>query len=174
MPGTIINLADIKKGIDAATFYMGHMVDATQSLCSDKLIVPFEMPEQVQRLAKTLESLRDKVDNGRLAIGYIQEQFNELANDEQKIKTPHAMGALLRKCSLTISAGHFRANKKIKVKCLLWDKKTDSFLKQVHKVLFVHNSINHAGSEARTLKKQSPRLRILERQAMWTKRTLRT
>ena len=173
-PGLILDRKDMQNGIDAVAFYAGHLVDAAQSLSLKKPVVPFEITEQVKHLATTIESLRSEIESGRLAIGYIQECFNELASDEQKIKTPHAMGALLRKCGLTIPAGHFRANKKIKVKCLLWDKKTDSFLKQVHKVLFVHNSINHAGSEARTLKKQSPRLRILERQAMWTKRTLRT
>ena len=156
LPGLILNRNDMQKGIDAVNFYMGHIVDAMQALCTNETVVPFEITDQVKHLATTMESLRNKIESSRLAIGYIQERFNELASDEQKIKTPHAMGALLRKCGLTIPAGHFRANKKIKVKCLLWDKKTDSFLKQVHKVLFVHNSTNHAGLEARTLKNQSP------------------
>lgn len=155
-PMANLNLADIQKGINAAMFYMGQIVDATQALCSNKQIVPFEITDQVKHLAKTLESLRNEVDNGHLAVGYIQERFNEELKPEQKIKSPHAMGSLLRKSNMTIPEGHFRANKRIKVKCLLWDKKTDSFLKQVHKVLFVHNTINHAGLEARTLKNQSP------------------
>lgn len=154
-PGAIINLADIKNGIDAAMFYMGQAVDATQALCSNKLIIPLDITDQVKCLAETLESLKSELDSGRLAIGYIQEQFNKLANDEQKIKTPHAMGALLRKSGLTIPEGNFRANKKTGAKCLLWDKKTDSFLKQVNKVNVVNNGINHAGSGALTLKNQS-------------------
>ncbi|MDL2124577.1 MAG: DUF3987 domain-containing protein [Deltaproteobacteria bacterium] len=155
-PGLILEREDMQKGIDAATFYAGHIVDAAQSLCSNKQIVPFEITDQVKHLAKTLESLRNEVDNGHLAVGYIQERFNEELKPEQKIKSPHAMGSFLRKSNMTIPEGHFRANKRIKVKCLLWDKKTDSFLKQVHKVLFVRNTINHAGLEARTLKNQSP------------------
>lgn len=173
-PGLILEREAMQKGIDAVAFYAGHIVDTAQALCSNKQITPFEITEQVKCLAKTLEGLKDEVDSGRLAVGYIQELFNDGLEPEDKIKTPHAMGALLRKCGLTIPDGHFRANKKAKVKCLLWDKKTDSFLKQVHKVPVVHNGINHAVLEAGTLKNQSPRLRILERQAMWTKRTLGT
>jgi len=155
-PGLILEREAMQKGIDAVTFYAGHIVDTAQALCSNKQITPFEITEQVKCLAKTLEGLKDEVDSGRLAVGYIQERFNDGLEPEDKIKTPHAMGALLRKCGLTIPDGHFRANKKAKVKCLLWDKKTDSFLKQVHKVPVVHNGINHAVLEAGTLKNQSP------------------
>ena len=171
-PGLILEREDMQRGIDAATFYAGHIVDAAQSLSSSD--VPFEVTEQVRRLAETLESLKPKLDSGRLAVGFIQEKFNELAGSEQQMKYPHAMGALIRKCGLTIPEGHFRANKRAKVKCLSWDKKTDSFLKQVPKVPVVHNSVNHAGLDAGTLKNQSPRLRALEQQAMWTMGTLGT
>lgn len=173
-PGLILGRENMQKGIDAVAFYAGHIVDAAQSLCSKDSIVPFELTEQIECLAGVLDSLKSELDSGRLAIGFIQERFNERASSEQKIKTAHAMGALIRKCGLTIPVGHFRANNRAKVKCLFWDKKTDSFLKQVPKVPFVHNGINHASLEAGTLKNQSPRLRTLEHQAMWTTGTLWT
>lgn len=154
-PGLILEREDMQKGVDAATFYAGHIVDAAQSLCSNKQIIPFEITEQVKCLANILESLRCEVGNGHLAVGYIQERFNEGLKPEQQIKYPHAMGALLRKCGLTIPAGHFRANKKTGAKCLLWDKKTENFLKQVNKVHLVNNSINHAGLDALTSENQS-------------------
>lgn len=154
-PGNILDREDMQNGIDAVTFYSGHIVDAAKSLCSKKPIIPLEITDQVKHLAKTLESLRGKVDNERLAVGYIQEQFNLDAKPEYKIKTPRAMGVLLRKCSLTLPPGHFRANKKAMVKCLLWNKKTDSFLKQCLQSLQVYNTVNHAVLEVKTLETQS-------------------
>ena len=156
-PGLILDRKDMQKGIDAVTFYAGHLVDAAKSLCSDKPVTPFEVTDQVKHLAETLEGLRNEIDNGRLAIGFIQERFNLNTEPEYKIKTPHAIGALLRKYGLTIPAGHFRSNKKTGAKCLSWNKETENFLKQVNKVNVVNNTINHAGLEALTLKNQSQR-----------------
>ena len=133
-PGLILERQDMQKGIDAVIFYAGHIVDAAQALSSSEAIVLFEVTEQVQHLATTLESLRDEVDSGRLAVGYIRERFNQDCAHNQSIKTPRAMGALLRHCNLTITAGTHDANEKRSAKCLIWDKKTESFLKHVCKV----------------------------------------
>lgn len=139
-PGLILEREAMQKGIDAVTFYAGHIVDAAQALCSNKQITPFEITEQAEHLTKTLESLRSEVDSGRLAVGYIWERFNQDCDRNQSIKTPHAMGTLLRQCGLTILAGTHDANGKRSAKCLTWDKKTESFLEQsLHSLHSLHS-----------------------------------
>ena len=87
-----------------------------------------EITDQVIHLVQTLEGLWEKADSGRLAVGYIHESFNKGANPEQQIKTPHAMGAMLRQCGLKISAGLHDANGKRAVRCLVLDKKANLFI----------------------------------------------
>lgn len=128
-PGNILTLSDIKKGTRTALFYMGHIVDATQALCSKDRIIPFEITDQAKHLAMTIGGLRGEVDSGRLAVGFIQERFNSNCRAENKISSPHAMGGILRKSGLTISPGVHDANGKRSAKCLAWDGKTDSFIK---------------------------------------------
>ncbi|OEU81671.1 MAG: hypothetical protein BA873_00810 [Desulfobulbaceae bacterium C00003063] len=53
--------------------------------------------------------------------------------------TARMVGSLLRKYGLTLSPARFRANQKTGVRCLVWDKKTESFLKYVHHVYKVKN-----------------------------------
>ncbi len=135
-PGAILTENDIHKGISAATFYLGHIVDAMQALCSKDRIIPFEMTDQVKHLAATLESLKSELDNGRLAVGFICERFNQMcAEDNTSVRM---MGSLLRNNGLTIPAKRYRANGKVGAYCLVWDKKTKNFLKRVHKVQQVH------------------------------------
>jgi hypothetical protein len=129
-PGAILSKDDVEKGVKTATFYLGHIVDAMQALCSKDRIIPFEMTEQVKHLAATLENLESEIDNGRLAVGYIQEKFNNgILMSEQKIRSANQMGAFIRKCGLTILPGKYLANGRRAVKCLLWDKKIKTFLK---------------------------------------------
>jgi len=120
---------DLLKGIEVATFYIGHAVDALQALCSDEALISFEVTEQIKLLSATLESLKDKLDSGKLAIGFICENYNEKVKPDEKIN-PKAIGAMLRNCGLTILPGHSRANGKVGVKCMKWDKKTEIFLKK--------------------------------------------
>ena len=46
-PGSILSNNDIRKGVKAAEFYMGHIVDAMLALVSKDRIVPFELTEHV-------------------------------------------------------------------------------------------------------------------------------
>ena len=142
-PGLILEREDMQKGINTTIFYAGHIVDAAQSLSSSESIVPFEITEQVKCLAKTLESLRNEVDNGRLAIGYIWEKYNQRNTKEI---TARMLGSLLRKNGLTLPPGRFRANKKTGAHCLSWDKKTENFIKQVQHVHHIHRCSNDRAS----------------------------
>ncbi len=86
------------------------------------------MPLLAPHLASVLQSLRPEVDGGHLAIGFIHERFNACASVESIIKTPRALGNLLRSHELTFAPGKHRANGKVAVRCLLWDHRTESFL----------------------------------------------
>ena len=125
--GSILHRDYIEKGIKASEFYLGHIICAIEALTGD-VSSPLEFTEQVIHLAKTLKSLRPELNSGRLAIGYIQEKFNETCQVEQKINSARAMGALLRTCKLTIPNDRFDSNGKRGVFCLQWDKKTNSFI----------------------------------------------
>ncbi|MFH1628480.1 MAG: DUF3987 domain-containing protein [Pseudomonadota bacterium] len=127
-PGSILNVDDIQKGIKVSEFYLGHIIAAMEALTSENIPEVFEFTDQVIHLAKTLESMRSDIDSGWLAVGYILDRFNENCQREQAIKTAKAMGALLRRCRLTITGGVHDANGRRAVKCLVWDKKTDAFI----------------------------------------------
>jgi len=75
-----------------------------------------------------LTSLRPDLDNGRLAVGFIQERFNALAPAEVRIKSPHAMGAMLRSAGLTLSSGKHNANERRTTRCMVWDSKTEDYV----------------------------------------------
>ncbi len=132
-PGAILSKEDVEKGVKAATFYLGHIIDAMQTLCSkDQVIIPVEVTEQVKQLAKTLKNLKPEIDNGRLPVGQICEQFNRGLPPEQQIKKPKVMGTLLRQCGLTIPTKKFRIKDKSGLSCLIWDEKLNNFLKKVY------------------------------------------
>ena len=76
-PGSILNVDDIRKGIKVSEFYLGHVIAAMESLTTEDLPEVFEVTEQMVHLAKTLEAIKPDLDNGRLAVGYIQERFDE-------------------------------------------------------------------------------------------------
>lgn len=154
-PGLILEREDMQKGIDTTIFYAGHIVDAAQSLSSNKQIIPLEITDQVKRLAKTLESLRDEVENGRLAVGHIRGKYNQVVTKEEEI-TERMMGSLLRKNGLTLPPGRFRANGKTGIFCLQWDKQTDSFLKHVHHLHHVHKVNNNKASSMMDIENVPP------------------
>jgi phage/plasmid primase-like uncharacterized protein len=130
-PGAILSKNDIHKGVKAAEFYMGHIVDAMKALVSKNRIVPFELTEHVKHLAAILESLKTELDNGRLAVGYVQKKFNESLPTGQQIKKAKSMGTLLRQCGLTVPVKKFRIKDKGGLSCLVWDQKLNNFLKKV-------------------------------------------
>jgi hypothetical protein len=126
-PNRILTLDDINRGIDTVEFYLGQTVDAMR-LIEDPEHCPADTSEQIKHLAETLESLRGEVDSGRLAVGFIQAQFNQGLSKERQIGTAKAMGALLRSVLLTMAEGHHDANGHRAVSCLKWDSKTEKFL----------------------------------------------
>lgn len=128
-PGSVIDSDAIQKGIDIAEFYLSHAVTLLESLERESMVLS-ELTEQGKILTDTLEKLRPEVESGKLAIGYIWEHFNKAASKENKFKSAKAMGAFLRNFGLTIPEGTYRANKKAGVRVLIWDRKTESFLKQ--------------------------------------------
>lgn len=106
-------------------FYLAHTVSAMRLLDSDATNV--EINETTSTLAKTLGLLRDELDSGRLAVGYIFDKFNEQCTPTLALKSDKAMGALLREHGLTILPGKHDANRRRGVCCLTWDEKTDQF-----------------------------------------------
>lgn len=130
-PGAILSKNDIRKGVKAVEFYMGHIVDAMQALVSKDRTVPFELTEHVKHLAAILERLKTELDNGRLAVGYVQEKFNESLTAGQQIKKAKSMCTFLRQCGLTVPVKKFRIKDKGGLSCLVWDQKLNNFLKKV-------------------------------------------
>jgi len=129
-PGVILGVKEIRKGIRIVEFYLGHIIKATQALTSDEAPEVMEMTPQVAHLAKTLEALKPDLDNGLLAVGYIQERFDATCDRSLRVRTPHRMGALLRKCGLTIPAGRYHCNGRHGVRCLKWDEKIKMLMKR--------------------------------------------
>jgi len=142
-PGQILTIEDMQRGIDAALFYMGHIVGALHLMTDKNHITEDEVTDQVKHLAKTLEDLKPELDSGRLAIGYIWERFNENCKPELQLATAKAMGSLLRSCQLTLPATRYRANNRNGIRCLLWDRKTEILIKHVHNVRNVHKTANN-------------------------------
>lgn len=130
-PEATLSIGDMERGIMAVSFYLGQAVDALRLLVGEgDAVAPFEVSERSMLLARVLESLRGEVDNGRLAVGFIQEAFNRAAKSEEQMHTARALGSLLRSCGLTALATKHDANGKRRVCCLTWDTQTDSFIKQ--------------------------------------------
>lgn len=156
-PTAIITREDMQRGIDGIMFYLGQTVDVVRLLAGeDRVFV--EITDQTIHLAKTLESLKPELDSGRLAVGFIQEKFNGTCKPEQKINSARAMGALLRHCKLTIPGGLFDANGKQRAKCLLWDKKTNSFIETCLERLGSLQSESYQGLQERDIEKPTSRM----------------
>lgn len=151
-PGPILGLQDVKKGVDAATFYLGHTVNLMRSLGGD-MVAGVVVDNETKGLAATLESLRSDADSGRLAIGTITEKYNHMGIPAL---SSQAMGHLIRRCGLTIPARRFRVDGKAGIYCLMWDQKTENFLKQVHEVQQVHGISNDEASGVMDFKNISP------------------
>jgi hypothetical protein len=126
-PGRIIASGDIKKAISVMEFYLAHTVSAMRLLESDT--APVVINETTSTLAKILGFLRDELDSGRLAVGYIFDKFNEQCTPTLAVKSEKAMGALLREHGLTIPAGKSNANGRRGVCCLTWDDRAEQFVR---------------------------------------------
>ena len=124
-----MTVEDVNRGIHVAEFYLGQTVDALR-LIEDAEHRPADTSDRVKHLAVVLDSLREKVDSGRLAVGFIHERFNADLPKEKQIGTPKAMGALLRSIPLTIGDGLHDFRGQRRVSCVEWDGKIETFLKQ--------------------------------------------
>jgi hypothetical protein len=130
-PQQVLRVDDIEAGIHFAEFYVGQAVDAMRYLTVDQAHAPQEVTERDQVLAQVLSGLRAEVDNGRLAVGHVRDQFNAACKPEQKISSPHAMGGWLRSLGLNLTNGKHSANGRRTVKCLLWDDSLENCLKSL-------------------------------------------
>lgn len=129
-PGNVLTLEEMERAIQTVHFYLGQAVDALRLLVGEgEAVAPVEVSARTVLLAQVLEGLRGRVDNGRLAVGYVREAYNAAARPEERFSA-HAMGALLRACGLTITNGKHNANGKRGVFCIEWDERTDLFLQQ--------------------------------------------
>ena len=126
-PEERLSLSEIQKGIALVSFYMSHIIDATKALFNSSA-TPSETDIVTIHLAKTLESLRNDVDSGKLAIGHIFDKYNEGCDPVLKMSSPRSIGALIRRCGLNIAPGKHDANGKRRVICLAWDKETQDFI----------------------------------------------
>jgi hypothetical protein len=118
---------DILKGIELSMFYMGHISQACKVLLGMDT-KSANISEQDVVLAKSLESLKTNLDMGRLSIGIIYDEFNNICPEPLKLTSPKAMGQILRYHKLTVSTGKTRVNGKSGVRYLKWDTSTDDFI----------------------------------------------
>lgn len=143
-PGYTLEWADIQKGIALVLYYFSHAIIAIESLENKRIVETQTYDEQAMHLAFALKSIRSDIDSGRLAIGYIWKIYNSLVEPEYHIKSQRSMGSLLRHYHLTITNTRHRANGKVGAYCLLWDARTEDFLKVHH----VHTRQKSSDGEA--------------------------
>jgi len=156
-PAETLTVDDINAGIDIISFYLGHMVDSAYALTSKgHFEVDAEMTPHEKHLAVTLESLRDVIDDGHLAIGFIHDKYLATCSPENYVRNSHSIGALMRNIGLTLPVQRRRANGRSGICCLKWDEKTDNFIKQVHNVHQVHEARNEVALGVWTLEHASP------------------
>jgi hypothetical protein len=128
-PQAILSVEALERGIKAVSFYLGQIQGALR-LIGEEGYSPPEISERSMLLAQTLNQLRPNVENGRLAVGFIHKHYNLMAPLTQRIGKPRGMGAFLRAAKLTMAPGKHDANGHRAAKCLEWDKKTETFIKQ--------------------------------------------
>jgi len=128
-PGKILTPRDIDCGIRASQYYAGQMVEALCMLVGEApgQAAPTDME---RRLAEVLEGLRAQTTIGKLAVGHICTKYNNGVPGNMRVGSPRGMGSLLRSYGLTIPEGLHDANGSRRCKCLVWDEKTEEFLRR--------------------------------------------
>lgn len=123
-------VSHINAGIKLIEYYLGQAVDiARMFLENDEDIhQPDVVTDETLRLAKVLEFLRGETDKGLLAIGFITNEYNRTSSSKDQI-TSRKMGEIISMAGLTKTPGLNDANGKRAVRCLVWDDKTDHYLK---------------------------------------------
>lgn len=123
-------------GMKAAYFSLGQAVDALSLLLHDgEAARPTEVSSRTILLASVLHKLAAETDNGRLAVGHIQNAYNREATPEEHVPTPRATGSMLRACGLNITTGKHDANGRRACRCLIWDEQVTAFLETMRRSL---------------------------------------
>jgi len=129
-PGRVLHMEDIERGIVAVEFYLGQALDALALVSSQgQAGEPVEVTPRSNILARALDGLRSDTENGRLAVSFILERFNELAPLEERIASPRVFAGMLRACGLETAPGVHDFKGARRVTCLQWSEKIDSFIK---------------------------------------------
>ncbi|WP_051822350.1 DUF3987 domain-containing protein [Desulfonatronum thiodismutans] len=134
-PRPVLTLAGIEDGIRLAMFYAGQAVDALRLLQGKDEAQVQEVSDRTLRLARTLADLKLEIDSGRLAVGLIQERYNQRTTKTDQFRTAKSMGAFIRSLRLSVSEGKHHANGRQGVFCLLWDQKAEDFIKRFKDVV---------------------------------------
>jgi hypothetical protein len=133
-------------GMKAAYFSLGQAVDALSLLLHDgETARPTEVSSRTILLASVLGRLAAETDNGRLAVGHVQNAYNREATPEEHIRTPHAMGGMLRACRLNITTGKHNANGHKACHCLIWDEQVTAFLETMRRSLHCQQTLAQQG-----------------------------
>jgi len=127
-PDKYLSEQDVVLGVKCALFYMGHIVEALRHLLGAAAPASVQITEEGKHICGVLRKISAQQDNGRLAIGFITDRYNEL-HPERQIKA-RGMGAMLRALGLTIPVTRHNANGRQGAYCLEWDEKTDKLLNQ--------------------------------------------
>jgi len=123
-PDSILSIEDIHRGIAAARFYLGQAADAMKLIHDEGHKPGGPMDPRVRALAETLEALKLHLDNGRLSVSFLRDEFNKRAAPHQRFSEKpqsKAFGLFLRKCGLTVSESLLDYKDQRRVKCLLYD-----------------------------------------------------
>jgi hypothetical protein len=143
-PNNVLTMNEVERGIRLSEFYLGHAVDAIGGIVNDSHQMGIDIDDRVIRLADSLNVMRDQTEDGRLSVGFITKLYNRDQPQAIQVK-PRGMGALLRECGLTVPARKFGFHGVRGMKCLLWDKKTESFIDNVLNVPDIPRSTNKEG-----------------------------
>jgi len=106
-------------------FYIGQLVEIVAVYLMDFKGSHSVTDKRFSYLAETLEKLKPDVQNDMLAKGFITEKYNEFF---KKDETPQAIGHLLKNAGLSSTNTRKWINGKY-ANCMIWDEKTDKFLK---------------------------------------------
>lgn len=150
-PDRVLTKIDVQRGIRIVEFYLGQVVDAMH-LLTDEGHQPAD--ERAIALAETLDGLRAQTDNGRLGVAFIRGKYNEQAPPSRQFsedKRSKSFGIFLRECGLRVSDGVHDANGQRSVKCLIWDEKTDAFIRSATAAVAAKSEAEGVGESAEEL-----------------------
>lgn len=140
-----IGIDDVQKGIKLAEFYLGQAVDIIKMFIgSEDDSPPVIASEELNNLAVVLQTLKDMTEKGMLSMGFIADKYNILFPARPPL-SPNKVGNLVSMAKLTRSGSLQDIHCKKRVSCMIWDEKTDSFIKRVsrlsHSLLNKENQI---------------------------------